>query len=165
MVDQTGAGDAHAAAFVWGWVETGDREEAHRRGAVSAAFVIEGEGLRVGMVTDLGHATTLVLERLRGCDVLMVESNHDDRMLEEGPYPWQLKRRVSGRLGHLSNREAAVLLREAVDGECRVVVLAHLSEKNNTRELARRSAAAALIRAWRTWCFSLRRRFLHQLIP
>ena len=107
-------------------------------------FVIHGEGLRVGIATDLGHATTLVRERLRGCNVLMIEANHDDRMLQEGPYPWHLKQRVSGRLGHLSNHEAADVLAEAVDESCRCVVLAHLSEKNNTQELARRSAVAAL---------------------
>jgi phosphoribosyl 1,2-cyclic phosphodiesterase len=107
-------------------------------------FVLGGGGPRFGIATDLGHVTTLVVERLRGCEVLMVESNHDDRMLLEGPYPWHLKQRVSGRLGHLSNREAATLLRETVDGDCRAVVLAHLSEKNNTCELARRSATSAV---------------------
>ncbi len=107
-------------------------------------FVLHGTGLRVGIATDLGHVSTFVIERLRGCQVLMVESNHDDRMLQRGPYSWQLKQRVSGRLGHLSNREAAVLLQETVDDGCRAVVLAHLSEKNNTRELAQRSARAAI---------------------
>ena len=63
-----------------------------------------------------GHATTLVRERLRGCELLMVESNHDERMLQEGPYPWHLKQRVSGRLGHLSNPEAAAL-RDALAGQ------------------------------------------------
>jgi len=107
-------------------------------------FVLHGAGVRVGIATDLGHVSTLVVERLRGCQVLMIESNHDDRMLQQGPYSWQLKQRVSGRLGHLSNREAAALLHETVDEECRTVVLAHLSEKNNTRELAQRSARSAI---------------------
>jgi phosphoribosyl 1,2-cyclic phosphodiesterase len=112
-------------------------------------FVVHGEGLRIGIATDLGHATALVRGRLRGCNVLMVEFNHDDRMLERGPYPWHLKQRVAGRLGHLSNAEAADVVAEAADEACRFVVLAHLSEKNNTRELARRSAAAALRRGGR----------------
>ena len=107
-------------------------------------FVLHGDGLRVGIVTDLGHVSTPVIERLRGCQVLMVESNHDDRMLQQGPYTWQLKQRVSGRLGHLSNREAALLLRETVSDECRAVVLAHLSEKNNTSELAEDAARRAI---------------------
>jgi len=110
-------------------------------------FVLTGEGVRVGFALDLGHATTVVHERLRGCDVLMVEANHDDRMLLEGPYPWYLKQRVGGRMGHLSNGEAAMLL-ERVGGEAtRAVVLAHLSERNNTPALARNAVAVALERA------------------
>jgi phosphoribosyl 1,2-cyclic phosphodiesterase len=74
----------------------------------------------------------------------MIEANHDDGMLMRGPYPWALKQRVSGRFGHLSNGEAASLLRRTVVDGCRAVVLAHLSEHNNTPALARREAAAAL---------------------
>jgi phosphoribosyl 1,2-cyclic phosphodiesterase len=107
-------------------------------------FLLRGEGLKIGIATDLGHATTLVRQRLRGCQVLMLESNHDDTMLREGPYPWNIKQRVAGRMGHLSNDDAADLLRDVVDQSCRAVVLAHLSEKNNRPELARRAAAAAL---------------------
>ena len=107
-------------------------------------FLIRGEGLRVGIVTDLGHATTLVTERLRGCQLLMVEANHDRRLLHEGPYPWSLKQRVSGRLGHLSNDEAADLIRHTADEDCQAVVLAHLSDKNNSPDLARRAAARAV---------------------
>jgi phosphoribosyl 1,2-cyclic phosphodiesterase len=110
-------------------------------------FRLSAQGLRVGVATDLGHATTLVIERLRGCHMLMIESNHDEEMLRNGPYPWQLKQRVSGRMGHLSNDETAALLREVVAEDCGAVVLAHLSEKNNTPELARRCAASALARA------------------
>jgi len=107
-------------------------------------FVLHGEGLRVGLATDLGHATTLVRQRLRGCHVLMLESNHDDSMLRDGPYPWHLKQRVSGRRGHLSNADAAALLGHVVDDACGAVVLAHLSEKNNRPALARDCAARAL---------------------
>jgi phosphoribosyl 1,2-cyclic phosphodiesterase len=110
-------------------------------------FVLTAAGLRIGMATDLGHATTLVVERLKGCHVLMLESNHDEKMLRDGPYPWQLKQRVAGRMGHLSNEEAAGLLRATVDADCLAVLLAHLSEKNNTPGLARASAAQALARA------------------
>jgi phosphoribosyl 1,2-cyclic phosphodiesterase len=112
-------------------------------------FVITGEGLRIGMATDLGCATTVVLERLRGCNVVMIESNHDAEMLLNGPYPWHLKQRVAGRTGHLSNDEAASVLRDVVDDSCRVVVMAHLSEQNNTPELARSAAARALSAAGR----------------
>lgn len=115
--------------------------------AQPVGFVLHGSGLRVGIVTDLGHATTLVIERLRGCDVLMIESNHDDAMLRDGPYPWHLKQRVGGRMGHLSNHEAASVLRRTVEPNCCAVVLAHLSDKNNTPELARRTAAQAMAEA------------------
>ena len=100
--------------------------------------------MRVGIAVDLGHATTLVRERLRGCEVLMIESNHDEVMLRDGPYPWHLKQRVRGRMGHLSNHEAAALLRRTVEEDCRAVVLAHLSLKNNTRRLVRSTAETAL---------------------
>jgi phosphoribosyl 1,2-cyclic phosphodiesterase len=113
-------------------------------------FVLEAEGVRVGIVTDLGHATTLVIERLRGCHVLIVEANHDDAMLVRGPYPWALKQRIGGRLGHLSNDEAATLLAATADDDCQAVILAHLSESNNTAALARRAVGAALARAGRS---------------
>ena len=81
-------------------------------------FVLEAEGVRVGIATDLGHATALVVERLRRCHVLVVEANHDDDMLARGPYPWALKQRIGGRLGHLSNAEASALLAAAFDDDC-----------------------------------------------
>ncbi len=112
-------------------------------------FVLEAEGVRVGIATDLGHATTLVIERLRGCHVLVVEANHDDAMLARGPYPWALKQRIGGRLGHLSNDEAATLLAATADDDCQAVILAHLSERNNTCALARQTVASALARAGR----------------
>ncbi len=110
-------------------------------------FVVEGEGVRVGIATDLGHATTVVIERLRGCHVLVLEANHDDAMLQNGPYPWHLKQRVGGRMGHLSNEEAARVVERVTDDACRGVVLAHLSERNNTPTLARDAVARALARA------------------
>ncbi len=112
-------------------------------------FVLEADGVRVGIATDLGHATTLVVERLRGCHILVVEANHDDGMLVRGPYPWALKQRISGRLGHLSNEEAATLLAATADADCQAVILAHLSESNNTAALARQAVASALAAAGR----------------
>ena len=114
------------------------------------AFVLTGDGVRVGIATDMGHVTTLAIERLKGCHVLLVEANHDDDMLVRGPYPWALKQRIGGRLGHLSNIEAAALLTAVADDACRAVILAHLSERNNTPALARRAASAALASAGRT---------------
>jgi phosphoribosyl 1,2-cyclic phosphodiesterase len=117
--------------------------------AAPLGYVLTGEGVRVGIVLDLGHATSLVVERLKGCHVLLVESNHDDGMLQAGPYPWQLKQRIGGRMGHLSNAEAAALLVRTADESCRAVVLAHLSERNNTPALARSAASSALAIAGR----------------
>lgn len=107
-------------------------------------FLLFGEGIKVGIATDLGHVTTLVAERLKGCQVIMIEANHDALLLRDGPYPWHLKQRVSGRTGHLSNEETARLLRYAVDDSCQAVVLGHLSESNNTPGHARRAASLAL---------------------
>ena len=107
-------------------------------------FTLAAEGLKVGFATDLGHVTTLVVESLKGCDAILVEANYDRARLLDGPYPWQLKQRVSSRFGHLSNEETAALLRRVVDERCRAVVLAHLSEKNNSPTLARDVVAQAL---------------------
>jgi phosphoribosyl 1,2-cyclic phosphodiesterase len=99
-------------------------------------LLISDGSTRVGIVTDLGYVTNLVREKLRGCDCLVLESNHDRELLRIGPYPWELKRRVRGRHGHLSNEEAASLLSELVHEELKLVVLAHISQKNNRYELA-----------------------------
>ena len=80
----------------------------------------------------------------KGCDVLMIESNHDLEMLRDGPYPWSVKQRVMSRVGHLSNDAAAGFLEKNYDGQATYVVLAHLSESNNLPELARVAAEGAL---------------------
>jgi phosphoribosyl 1,2-cyclic phosphodiesterase len=107
-------------------------------------FVFEVEGVRVGLATDLGYIPPNVQQRLRGCDVLMIESNHDLEMLRDGPYPWSVKQRVMSRVGHLSNDAAAGFLEKNYDGQATYVVLAHLSESNNLPELARVAAEGAL---------------------
>lgn len=117
--------------------------------ASPVGFTLSAGGAKVGIVTDLGHATTLVRQRLRGCTVLMVEANHDETMLRDGPYPWQLKQRVASRLGHLSNREAARLVEQSIDESCHTVVLGHLSEQNNDPGLSRDVVTKALVQAGR----------------
>jgi len=112
--------------------------------ASPVGFVLEADDRRIGVATDVGHATLDVVEGLSGCDLVMLESNHDALLLRDGPYPWKLKQRVLGQLGHLSNAEAASVLKNSLDGRCQTVVLAHLSEKNNTPELARTSAQRAV---------------------
>ena len=107
-------------------------------------FVFEAEGVRIGLATDLGYIPSHAAMRLRRCDVLMLESNHDLDMLRDGPYPWSVKQRVMSRVGHLSNHAAAEFLENGYDGQAAYVILAHLSESNNLPELARISAERAL---------------------
>jgi phosphoribosyl 1,2-cyclic phosphodiesterase len=107
-------------------------------------FVLEGEGVRIGFATDLGYMPANVAQQLRGCDCMLLESNHDLDMLRDGPYPWSVKQRVLSRVGHLSNAAAAEFLEKGYDGGARYVVLAHLSQSNNLPELARIAAEWAL---------------------
>lgn len=107
-------------------------------------FVFEAEGIRIGLATDLGYIPAHAAMRLRRCDILMIESNHDLDMLRDGPYPWSVKQRVMSRVGHLSNNAAAEFLEKGYDGHAEYVILAHLSESNNLPELARVAAEYAL---------------------
>ena len=95
---------------------------------------------------DLGYVPENVRHHLDGCDLILLESNHDLEMLKVGPYPWALKQRVMGRKGHLSNDAAADFLLESYDGRARTLVLGHLSEHNNHPEIARMCASQALAR-------------------
>jgi phosphoribosyl 1,2-cyclic phosphodiesterase len=104
--------------------------------AEPVGFILGAQGLKVGVVTDLGYCTELVKERLSGVDALVIEANHDEKMLMEGPYPWFLKQRVKSRTGHLSNLAAAELLGSQSHTGLQHVVLAHLSEVNNDPALA-----------------------------
>ncbi len=107
-------------------------------------FSFRAEGVKVGYATDLGYVPPNVRDHLRGCDVLVVESNHDVEMLRVGPYPWAVKQRVMSRVGHLSNGALADFFTNDYDNSATFVVLAHLSEQNNLPEIARREAERAL---------------------
>lgn len=107
-------------------------------------FTFKADGLKFGVVTDLGYMPPNVKEQLRRCDALLIESNHDLEMLRNGPYPWMVKQRVMSRVGHLSNSALAEFFENDYDGHASHVVLAHLSEQNNHPELARESAYKAL---------------------
>jgi phosphoribosyl 1,2-cyclic phosphodiesterase len=98
----------------------------------------------LGLLTDLGEVTDAVAQALAGCDALLLETNHDREMLISGPYPWVLKRRISGRFGHLENSLSAALLQRLHHGGLRHVVAAHLSRQNNSPELAAQALATAL---------------------
>lgn len=108
------------------------------------AFTFRAEGVKLAIVTDLGYMPASVRHHIGGCDVLMLESNHDLEMLRVGPYPWSVKQRVMSRVGHLSNDALAEFFASDYDGRASFVVLAHLSEQNNHPELARGCAERAL---------------------
>lgn len=98
----------------------------------------------LGVLTDLGHATPHVLERLAGLDALLLEFNHDSDLLAGSAYPAFLKQRVGGNYGHLSNAAAAAIATAVQHSGLRHVVAAHLSEQNNRPEIVRRAMAQAL---------------------
>ena len=112
--------------------------------AEPVAFSITCGGVKITQLTDIGYMPDFVAEQLRGSHVLILESNHDLEMLRVGPYPWNLKQRLMGRYGHLSNEAVGKFIREQYDGIAEELFLAHLSSKNNHPELARREATQAL---------------------
>ena len=107
-------------------------------------YVFSDGAKRLGVLTDTGSSTPHIEATLSGCDALVLECNHDAEMLANGAYPASLKQRVGGRFGHLSNRDAAALLARLDNSRLQHIVAAHLSSKNNTRELAVNALSAAL---------------------
>jgi phosphoribosyl 1,2-cyclic phosphodiesterase len=108
-------------------------------------FVAKKEGVRIATLMDFGHITTLIKEKLRGCDGIVVESNHSRDMLKTCPiYSWDLKQRILSRTGHLSNEDLSEWLTNDFDGAAREIVLAHLSQRANEPHLARLMAETAL---------------------
>ncbi len=109
-------------------------------------FVIRAEGLKLCIVTDLGRVTTLVQEHVRGANAILLESNHDQEMLQGCGYTWELKQRIASTHGHLCNEAAGQLLEEIMHPELFHVVLGHLSENSNTPVLALECANRCLKR-------------------
>lgn len=107
-------------------------------------FTIIRNGTKIGIATDLGVSTAMVQEHLKHCGLLIVEANHDPTMLVDGPYPWFLKQRIKGRTGHLSNEATRELLGAVQHDRLLHIILAHLSETNNSPEIARRVVGEAL---------------------
>jgi phosphoribosyl 1,2-cyclic phosphodiesterase len=107
-------------------------------------FVIGDGARRMGVLTDLGVSTAHVEASLSGCDALVLECNHDLEMLARGDYPYSLKQRIAGRLGHLHNEAAAAILSRIDTSHLTHIVAAHLSRDNNRPELARGALASAL---------------------
>jgi phosphoribosyl 1,2-cyclic phosphodiesterase len=114
-------------------------------GTESVCYVFaDGDGRRVGIVTDLGHLSPAVLAALADCEILGLEANHDVDLLVTGPYSPALKRRILSDVGHLSNEAAADGLFRLVGPRTRSVVALHISRHNNTPTLAARAFSAAL---------------------
>ncbi len=97
-------------------------------------YTFSTNDLKVGILTDLGSITPHVLQRYQDCDALLVESNHDRDLLQQGPYPGHLKARVGGSWGHLSNAQTADFLRNIDLTQLQHLVVAHISDKNNTHQ-------------------------------
>lgn len=94
-------------------------------------------GAKLSLATDLGYASDKVLRQLVNSDVIVLESNHDIDMLRMGRYPWNIKRRILGDTGHLSNEAAGTVLSTLLTGTLRRVYLAHLSQEHNLMDLAK----------------------------
>ena len=109
-------------------------------------FTLNQNGTKIGIATDLGIATSMVKEHLKDCTLLILEANHDEAMLINGPYPWPIKQRIKSRTGHLSNAESKHLLNELQHDQLKYVMLAHLSETNNTPQKAVNEVSRALTR-------------------
>ena len=104
-------------------------------------YVVESEGIRLGIAADLGHPSNLVRTRLSGAHGLIIEANHCPDLLRQGPYPPAVQQRIRSRQGHLSNSAMVKLLTDLVHDALEVVVLTHVSEENNSRKLAYDMAA------------------------
>ncbi|MBQ6019404.1 MAG: MBL fold metallo-hydrolase [Clostridia bacterium] len=113
--------------------------------AESVGYRVEfADGRVAALATDTGIATQEVLQGVRGADLTLLESNHDVRMLRNGPYPYHLQQRILSRLGHLSNTDCAAVAVWLLERGTTRFVLGHLSKQNNTPEEARRVTLAAL---------------------
>lgn len=112
--------------------------------AGSCGFVIEAGKLRFGYVTDAGRITDKILGMLEGCEVVVIESNHDVEMLKKGPYPYPLKQRILSDHGHLSNDDCAEACHYLAQRGTKHFLLAHLSAENNDPALALKRTEDAL---------------------
>jgi len=113
-------------------------------------FVISADGLKIGVATDLGYASGLVLHHLADCDLLVLECNHDVEMLRQSSRPWSVKHRILGRHGHLSNDACMTLMGQVLRPRTRQLVLAHASRECNRYELIAEMTARQLAALNRT---------------
>ena len=104
--------------------------------ASSVGYVIESDGKKFAVATDTGSITKAMLGALAGCEAVVIEANHDEDMLKNGPYPYALKKRILSDVGHLSNKNCAWLATQLAIWGTKRILLGHLSEQNNTPEKA-----------------------------
>ena len=107
-------------------------------------FSFYHEGKKMALLTDTGYVNERMKGIIRDADVFVFEANHDVQMLMMGRYPWNVKRRILGDLGHVSNEDAAYALAEVIGSNTKRIYLAHLSKDNNMKELARMSVQQTL---------------------
>jgi phosphoribosyl 1,2-cyclic phosphodiesterase len=108
-------------------------------------FVFRAGSGSLGFITDLGYATKMIIERLRAVQTLVIETNHDEKLLQNDTHrPWPVKQRIQSRHGHLSNAAAASVIEELLSGNIERIVLGHLSRDCNTPELALSAVRASL---------------------
>jgi phosphoribosyl 1,2-cyclic phosphodiesterase len=107
-------------------------------------YVVSNGVYKLGVLTDAGHATAHMIAALSGCDALVMECNHDSKMLADSTYPSSLKSRVGGPYGHLSNRTSAEIVAALDQSRLKIIVGAHLSQQNNTPQLAHAALSDAL---------------------
>jgi len=110
----------------------------------SVGYIMTSKGKSLVYVTDTGYINRKFLTKMKEKDIYLMESNHDEKMLMEGPYPYYLKQRVISDRGHLSNKTTAKYLESLVGENTKYIILAHLSEKNNTETLAKDAVAERL---------------------
>jgi phosphoribosyl 1,2-cyclic phosphodiesterase len=145
---QSGGADG-AARLDWRIFQTGDSFELNdllvetfsipHDAQDPVGFVVRANGASIGFATDLGHVTKLVVDRLSTTNALVLEANHDVKMLQECPHrPWSLKQRILGRHGHLSNEAAADCVEQIMGADLRTLYLGHLSRECNRPEIAHR---------------------------
>ena len=104
--------------------------------AEPCSFLVSVEKRNVAVMTDIGLKCSNVIDHIKNADAIFLESNYDDHMLQKGPYPAFLKARISSELGHLSNTQAGMIALEHASSRLKYIFLSHLSENNNTPELA-----------------------------
>jgi len=133
--------------FMLGQVEVTAVSSSHDA-ADPCFYVVKAEGRKLCIATDLGTYKDSYVDWLKGADALYLESNYDENMLMAGPYPYSLKQRVAGNLGHLSNDMSAELAVKVLHPGLKHIILAHLSKENNYAELAHETMRQAVNSAW-----------------